>query len=195
MVRDGASRLLTMRVENCPSPRAVKRLTRRPRATQEQEELRGGCAAVTRPRSVGVRRPALRCAADRAGAVERIPAAAIRHRRLPGALVRGLPGAEPAGRLRTHFAGGRGVEFLAGAAVASGADGVGAAPRAARARAWAAGDVAWRRSGAVRVHHAAVAFGDLADRHFFAGWACWRSTSSWCAPTSCGARSGSGSLR
>src|SRR5215831_5388344 len=113
--------------------------------------------------AAGCRRPAP--ASDRAGVLERLPAASMGYWRLPGALVRGLSGPEPLHRVRPLSALRRGLELLdqprrpvAGNAVAI---------TAHAARAGVDADVSLRRDQPAPdpVDRAAVARQHAADRH------------------------------
>ena len=134
------------------------------------------------PRPVGACRHTVAGAADRAGVVERLSAAAIRHRRLSGALVRRHAGAEPRRGLRPDPHGRRPALVLAGAAAASRRHALD--PRAHAARAWArqpAAALARHRRRAVGRHHPALADRRSCSPIFLPGLACWRFISCCCA--------------
>ena len=96
----------------------------------------------------------------------RLPAASVRHRRLPGALVRGLPRAEPLDRLRPVRRGRLAARFLAGGRAAGGRHRLGAGARAALLRVRrAAVDLVRRRRRPVGDDHVAVDRRHPADRH------------------------------
>src|SRR5262249_43104062 len=98
--------------------------------------------------------------------LEPLPAPAIRHRRLPGAVVRRLSRAEPLDGLWAVPEPAVVAGLLAGGDRAIGADRLGARLDAAGARLRRPAAARSRRDGgAVPVHHAAVAVGDFAHRH------------------------------